>query len=243
MSLMDRRGTSIKAACRKIRTYLEILSKDNLMIRRDMSIPWKFLGSDYGGWRISPQHIGPRPLVYSFGIGHDISFDLLLIEGFNAVIHAFDPTPSSLDWLESKDIPMDFIIHRYGIAKINGELDFEKPDNANHVSLSAVTSGSEHKDCLKLPVKRLRTIMRDLGHEHIDVMKMDIEGAEYDVIEDLIATDIRPVQLLVEFHHRKPRIGVEKTLKSLASLKDVGYKIFAVSPTHQEVSFILNPSE
>jgi len=32
-------------------------------------------------------------VVYSLGIGEDISFDLALIEKYGARVHAFDPTP------------------------------------------------------------------------------------------------------------------------------------------------------
>jgi len=39
---------------------------------------------------------------------------------------------------------------------------------------------------------------------------MDIEGAEYEVIDDLIASGIRPKQILVEFHHRFKNVGVKK---------------------------------
>ena len=42
--------------------------------------------------------------------------------------------------------------------------------------------------------------MRELGRDHIDVLKMDIEGSEYGVLEDVLYLDIR--QLLVEVHQR-----------------------------------------
>jgi hypothetical protein len=42
-------------------------------------------------------------------------------------------------------------------------------------------------------------------------MKMDIEGAEYEVLDGLLSSPIKPTQLLVEFHHRFPGIGLEKT--------------------------------
>jgi Methyltransferase FkbM domain len=50
----------------------------------------------------------------------------------------------------------------------------------------------------KLPVKRLATIMKELGHTRLDVLKMDIEGDEYDVLRDIADIPIR--QILVEMH-------------------------------------------
>ncbi|GIS18490.1 MAG: hypothetical protein CM15mP120_04060 [Pseudomonadota bacterium] len=49
--------------------------------------------------------------------------------------------------------------------------------------------------------------MRDLGHDHLDVLKMDIEGAEYAVLDDMLQSNILPDQLLVEFHHGKRKKG------------------------------------
>ena len=66
---------------------------------------------------------------------------------------------------------------------------------------------------------------------------MDIEGAEYEVLDSLIASDIRPTQLLVEFHHRFPSIGKEKTAGVIRRLRDIGYRIYAVSANGREVSF------
>ena len=84
--------------------------------------------------------------------------------------------------------------------------------------------------------------MEELGHDGIDVVKLDIEGAEYDVIENMLEAGVRPSQLLVEFHHRRPDIGTDKTRQALADLKIAGYQVFAVSPTHQEVSLIFHSS-
>ena len=67
---------------------------------------------------------------------------------------------------------------------------------------------------------------------------MDIKGAEYEVLEGLLASPIKPSQLLVEFHHRFPAIGLEKTVDMISLLRMAGYKIFAVSDTGREVSFL-----
>ena len=53
-------------------------------------------GSDSGGWLLPSAMIGPDWLVYDFGVGDDISFDIALVEGHGCTIHAFDPTPESV---------------------------------------------------------------------------------------------------------------------------------------------------
>ena len=71
--------------------------------------------------------------------------------------------------------------------------------------------------------------MNELGHRYIDVVKMDIEGSEYDVINDISRSKIRPKQLLIEFHHRFPEVGIRRTKVAISTLRSMGYKIFSVS--------------
>jgi hypothetical protein len=66
---------------------------------------------------------------------------------------------------------------------------------------------------------------------------MDIEGAEYSVLADILACRIQVKQLLVEFHHRWPHIGIEKTKQAIRALNAAGYRIFSVSPSGEEYSF------
>lgn len=47
---------------------------------------------------------------------------------------------------------------------------------------SSCSSGED--ECVEIPVKKLSTIMDELNHQKTEILKMDIEGAEYDVIED-----------------------------------------------------------
>ena len=62
-------------------------------------------------------------------------------------------------------------------------------------------------------------MMRDLGHDHLDVLKMDIEGAEYAVLDDMLQSDILPDQLLVEFHHGKRKKGRFRLRKRASGLR------------------------
>ena len=70
------------------------------------------------------------------------------------------------------------------------------------------------------------------------IVKLDIEGAEYEVIQHIIDRKIKIHQLLIEFHHRFPGIGNKKTKEAIRILNNAGYKIFDVSPSGEEFSFI-----
>lgn len=157
-----------------------------------------YFGSEYGGWHLDTSLISDKSIIWSAGVGTDISFDLTLMGHTNVTIHAFDPTPRCLKWLAGQTLPKTFIMHEYGISNTDGIKRFEFPEKEEYVSFKE----SENKGIptIELPVKKVSTIMKALNHDKIDVLKMDIEGSEYAVIDELLSNKILPIQLLVEFH-------------------------------------------
>ncbi len=67
---------------------------------------------------------------------------------------------------------------------------------------------------------------------------MDIEGAEYDVLGNILDSPVTINQILIEFHDRLFEDGKIKTISAIKRLSSHGYKIFGVSDSFEEVSFI-----
>lgn len=195
-------------------------------------------GSEYGGWDVCAGSLDADSVVYSFGAGTDVSFDLALIERFGLTVHVFDPSPRSIAWLKEQTLPAEFVFHAYGLADHDGVLTFYPPANPEHVSYSCQTPGRPETQSVELPVHRLDTIMKQLGHRRIDLLKMDIEGAEYGVIRDILGGEIEIEQLLVEFHHHLDRVGKDATDEAIQRLNEHGYLAFSVSPARREYSFV-----
>ncbi len=215
-----------------------LLNKDfyfSLQIKRYDRITY---GNKNAQWTILPNLISEESIIYSFGIGTDISFDLSLIEKYNVSIHAFDPTPKSIEWIKKQNITTKFILHEYGLADFTGNSEFTLPENPEYISGSIKNVLDKTGNNINIPVKDLKTIMTDLNHQRIDILKIDIEGAEYDVIDYIVRNKIEIKQLLVEFHHRLDKIGIKKSKKAIHLLNSIGYKVFHVSPNGEEYSFI-----
>ena len=203
----------------------------------DIPVPGLRLGSIYGGWTIcTGVGLGSDSIIYSVGVGEDISFDLSLIKTFGCRIFAFDPTPRSIAWLKRQQLPQEFQFFPWGLGAIDGLLNFAAPEDMRHVSYSSAVLGGHSVQC---EVYRLCTLVRQLGHAKIDLLKMDIEGSEYDVIDDMLRHDLRPRQLLTEFHHGLYGIKSHKTANALKRLSSIGYRIFSISPSGREYSFLL----
>lgn len=205
--------------------------------KQQIDIVTEFHGNEYGGWTINPKHINKDSVIYSFGVGEDITFDLSLIEKYNCQVFAFDPTPKSIMWIKTQVIPSSLKFEPIGISNKNETRRFYLPTNPNYVS-HTVVKGALSEDYISVKMNDLGTIAKRLMHKKIDILKMDIEGSEYEVIPNILDLNLEIPQILVEFHHRFNGIGRQKTIKAVDLLNDHGYKIFNVSKHGQEYSFL-----
>jgi FkbM family methyltransferase len=198
-----------------------------------------FLGTEYGGWSICPEKIRPGGILYSLGVGEDISFDLAMIDKYEVQVYAFDPTPVSIEWIKRQNLPEQFHFFAYGIASFDGTAMFFARKDTEQGTYSMLERRKRKTAGIEMTFHRLSTIMHELGHQKIDILKMDIEGAEYEVIDDLLAAPIDIDQLLVEFHHKKfKNVGVYDTRRTIKKLQKNNFRIFSVSDRQREFSFI-----
>ena len=227
---------------RKLKRIVRTLMGQDFFINPDTQCSYKQFGSEYGSWDLVTDELDKDSIIYSIGVGEDASFDIALIEALDLKIYAFDPTPKSIKWVEEQKFTPKFIMHNFGIADFDGTISFSPPENPDHVSHTILERPTTQDNAIEVEVKKLETIMESLAHTEIDVLKMDIEGAEYSVIKNIESTNIRPKQILIEFHHRFPGVGIEKTKEAIETIKSMGYGLFSVSDTGEELSFIYKNS-
>lgn len=196
-------------------------------------------GNEYGGFYLNPDFVSDESIVYSFGIGEDISFDLSLIETYNCDVFGFDPTPKSIKWIKSRGVQKKFSFFSFGIGCKNEKVNFFLPKDENFVSGSIINrSELSVNNHIEVQLKNLKTIAQELNHSKIHIIKMDIEGSEYDVVESLFDANLEFDQILVEFHDRFFENGVQKTKDTISFLRNKGFEIFAISDSFEEISFI-----
>ena len=56
-------------------------------------------GDSYGGFMVALNELQNESVVYSFGIGEDLSFSEGIMDTINCSIFAFDPTPKSIKYV------------------------------------------------------------------------------------------------------------------------------------------------
>jgi hypothetical protein len=149
---------------------------------------------DGGKWVSDPQSLKPGAVVYSFGVGNEISFDTEMAGLFGCEVHSFDPTPSVARTFANcrPGQPVGkgkFWYHAVGL----GPTSFE-PEIADELVLEGE----------KCPVKHLDEFAAELCHTHVDILKIDIEGGEMAALTEILSSGtlakLSVKQLLVEFH-------------------------------------------
>lgn len=222
------------------KTFLKRVSGKELWLKVDV----KFETVKTAEWTYVFEELGTASVVYSLGVGDDIGFDLGVIERFGVKVFAFDPTPYAKEWVNDQELPGEFVFHPWAASGEDGTLRLyrrvSKRGKRARVMWTAEDGAGDSNDYIDAPAYTVASIMQKLQHEQVDLLKMDVEGAEYDILEGLQHAPHLPRQLLVEFHHRFPGIGKERTAAAIQGLRKLGYKIFDISETGREIGFILN---
>jgi FkbM family methyltransferase len=195
----------------------------------------------FGDWGLPLDVLDKNDIVYSFGVCDDIDFELALINLKKVQVYAFDPTPYSVDWVAQQSLPTEFYFHPFAAAAEDGEFYLYPLVNKKGKKSAIMYSFSAHQearnDGVLVKALSLKSTMHKLGHDKVDVLKMDIEGAEYDFIQSVIQSDIRPKLILVEFHHRFADFDKQNTIDTVALLRQSGYQIVYISPAGREMCF------
>jgi FkbM family methyltransferase len=118
--------------------------------------------------------------------------EAIFVEANPALAADLEPTPKGR-------------VLNYAVASTNGPTAFNIARNDEGSSLLSLPDSSPF-DCtvdrtMTVEGRTLDAILTEVGEPSIDVLKMDIEGAELDILADLTESVARRVaQLTVEFH-------------------------------------------
>jgi len=162
--------------------------------------------------------MAPPRVAYCAGVGQGMSFELELAKMMPRPVLVFDPSPTGINTVAASDT-RNLQFFPVGLAAHTGVLQFSVPKDPGEGSYSVVQNDVDvvSFECYDLP-----TIMRKNGDAAIDLLKMDIEGFEYDIIHQFLDRRIPVRQLCVEFHSW---LRPGQTRKTITRLYCAGYRI------------------
>lgn len=251
---------------RKLKSKFYKWTERKIGIELDRTIPLIRPGTEYGGWIIPANFLTSESAVYLVGAGEDVSFDLAIADQFGCTVEIIDPTPRSKKHVTllkeniraGEEMPLSTApggkyasvrsdvasllrFHPIGLWSDESTLRFYKPKNETHVSHSLVNL-QKTDQYIEVPVCRLSSLMQQLGHTKVDLLKLDIEGAEYTVLKTILEDQLDIRVICVEYDETASNHIDGNYLKrieeSIKELRNSGYLLVAKEPTCRNYTFV-----
>jgi len=204
-----RLSVSLYFFARKIRSFIK-----ELLVKKQN---FKIIGGKLVNLDCLPKK---NPRILSFGVGMDLDFEYELIKKNNAEIIAWDPTDAAENYLKSKALGISYF--KKAIGKINEKRYVYDNPNENGDYMASFFEYSEGSSSnKKVEVVAFDDVVNQYSPDYI---KMDIEGAEYEIIESL--SELEVPQISIEFHHDKMNKTIFDTIICIQRMIELGYVPF-----------------
>ena len=185
------------------------------------------LGSDYGGWVIPAEAIGENWTCYCVGAGGDISFDSELIQRYRAVVRCFDPDEDYVRRAQAAGERLPgFSCHQVAVAAGDGPLRMQRTHIPDSRSLSPADL-YDTRDYVQVQGRTLSSLMKELGDQQTQLLKLDIEGGEYDVVPTLDLTGMGVQVFCTQLHHTA---SVRRARELIAAVRAQGFRLVGCKP-------------
>lgn len=119
---------------------------------------------------------------------------------YGCFVHIFEPVQKFVDIIQTRFSNNNKIfLHHYGMGAKDESIEITIDEDA-----SSIIKSSENTEKIKL-INAIK-VFKDFNIEHIDLMKINIEGGEYDLLEYFIRTDLisKIHTIQVQFHEFVP---------------------------------------
>ncbi len=184
---------------------------------------------------VHPRYITAASQVIDLGANCG-AFAQRIVERFGCACIAVEPAPDLF-----ADIPDGPKLRKLqlAIAGENGEIELQLSERSTANSI--FKRSGVHQDAVRVPCRTLDTFLADLGWEHVDLLKVDIEGAEIDMFMGCSDEALKGVgQITVEFHDfigLSTEAEVGAVLERLAGL---GFRSIRMSRKHNKDVWLIN---
>ncbi len=177
--------------------------------------------------------LGHNPLVIDLGANRG-GFSLQMEEKYGADCFAIEPNKTLFEQIKMS------ASHKFNMAVSNkdGQIDLHISENDEASStLKGFQQIWAEQSIQKVEAVSWRTLIErlpGLKQGRVDVLKVDVEGAELDLIDSLTIEDLKTVrQISVEFHDWLNWELHDRTKSSIKHLCSLGFKFISNSPSHR----------
>jgi FkbM family methyltransferase len=122
---------------------------------------------------------------------------------YSCTIHAFEPASSAVQRAQKRLAGRPNVhVHPYGLGAVDqtARLAMAGPGSSVHTSVSPMGSYED------IAIRDVAAVLDELGIVEVDLLKVNIEGGEFDLLDRLTATGWMPRirQTMIQFHEFHP---------------------------------------
>lgn len=165
-----------------------------------------------------PSSISPRTIL-DIGANIGIATRLLAYRYPHAVIHAFEPIPENFELMKMNVRRLPNVVpHLYGLGAADRELEMRiGDDNRANKGGYSMFANARGATAVSVQVRGVRSTLTELAIRAVDIIKIDTEGAEFEILSALPEEILRTVQWICGELHTE-HIDEPSDFKALALL-------------------------
>lgn len=191
-------------------------------------------GSGHGKYKL-PQienNTNNQKWILSAGVGDNITFDLeFLKKNYNVVF--IDPTPKSIEYFNNEikkyNFKGKFEFFPQGLWEKKEKLKFFFSDKK--VISNTISNYNKSNHYVTISTCTIDDVKSKIGIKDFYIIKLDIEGSEYEVINYMKKKGIKSTFLLIEFDflkHHNIFLSLQKLFLSLKRIRSLGYVLLNI---------------
>ena len=180
---------------------------------------------NYRGHTVLGYAPGSAPLVIDCG-AHKGEFATSVHAAWGARCHSIEASPALFATL---DLPPGSVAHNFAVTDHDGEISFTLSDNpeASHVGTSA-TAVDEQR--ITVPARSLAGFLDEVAPDGVDLLKLDIEGAEIAALAGLSDRHLGRIgQITSEFHDFCGYVSSAEVDAAIKRLRAANFAVFPFS--------------
>jgi FkbM family methyltransferase len=179
------------------------------------------LGSDYGYWVVPVDWIDSSWTCYCVGAGGDITFERELLARYAPTVRSFEPDEDYVGRIEvSAEDAERFSAYRMAITPADGPIRMQRTHIPGSRSLSPVHL-YETEEYVEVPGRSLRSLMEEFGDDSVELLKVDVEGGEYELVPTLDLAGMGVRVFCIQLHHT----GTVRDARGLVEgIRDQGFR-------------------
>jgi FkbM family methyltransferase len=171
--------------------------------------------------------------ILDVGCGSEAEFSRFMIDRFRLQAFGVDPTRKHAPALRALEEEYGDRFRHLPLAVSfeNGSIPFNESTEHESGSILAEHTNVQNDETLSYEVESVTPagLLKRAGISKADFLKLDLEGAEYELLERLTGEEWRPFeQVFIEFHHHCTGYTEKDTRRRVRALSGMGFRVFSL---------------